>query len=194
MGWGRNRQVNRYYLTSDNNILTNLASKVRLLSKAKDMILSIIRRFSIPRVEPCQAVKWHREHADSLLCSWPHYAASVPNMPPLKINSYSSNCLSLAWCNYLPKVMNEMIGSQQKNHDVKMGFSSISLFLGLIFPGLPLPLNTRVSNWPTSWCASEKEGPFWGTIRALWYLTGFHGHMVGVYGLGRNYDRPWFSD
>lgn len=47
-------------------------------------------------------------------------------MPPLKINSYSSSCLSLAWCNYLPKVMNEMIGSQQKEHDVKMGFSSIS--------------------------------------------------------------------
>lgn len=166
-------KVDRYYLTSDSNTLTNLASRVWLLSKAKGMILSIIRRFSISRVEPCQAVKWHREHADSLLCSWPHYAASVPNMPPLKINSYSSNCLSLAWCNYLPKVMNGMIGSQQKEHDVKMGFSSISLFLGLTLPGLLLPLNTHVSSWPTSWCASEREGPFLGTIRALWCPTGF---------------------
>lgn len=31
--------------------------------------------------------------------------------------------------------MNEMIGSQQREHDVKMGFGNIDLFLGLTPPG-----------------------------------------------------------
>lgn len=138
------------------------------------MILSIIRRFSISCVEPCQAVKWHREHADSLPCSWPHYAASVPNMPPLKINSYSSNCLSLAWGNYLPKVMNGMIGSQQKEHDGKMGFSSITVFswawlsLGCFCHWTHM---TR-AGWHHD--VHQREGPFSGMIRALWYPTGFY--------------------
>lgn len=132
------------------------------LNKAKDIILSIIRRFSISHVEPCQAVKWHRKHDDSLLCSWPHYAAGAWNMSSLKINSYSSSCLLLACCNYLPKVMNEMIGSWPKEHDVKMGFSSISLFPREGWGCLPLGFFcywTRVSRWPTSCCEWTREWP-----------------------------------
>lgn len=132
------------------------------LNKAKDIILSIIRRFSISHVEPYQAVKWHRKHDDSLLCSWPHYAARAWNMSPLKINSYSSSCLLLACCNYLPKVMNEMIGSRQKEHDVKMGFSSIRLFPREGWACLPLGSFcywTHVSRWPTSCHEWTRVGP-----------------------------------
>lgn len=50
-------KADRYCLTSDIKILTNLASKIWHLSEAKDIILSIIRRFFIFHVEHCQAVK-----------------------------------------------------------------------------------------------------------------------------------------
>lgn len=56
-GGAETRQADRYCLTSDIKILTNLASKIWHLSEAKDIILSIIRRFFIFHVEPCQAVK-----------------------------------------------------------------------------------------------------------------------------------------
>ena len=149
------------------------------LNKAKDIILSIIRRFSISHVEPCQAVKWHRKHDDSLLCSRPHYAAGAWNMSPLKINSYSSSCLLLACCNYLPKVMNEMIGSRQKEHDVKMGFSGISLFPREGWACLPLGFFcywTHVSRWPTSCCEWTREGPL-GEHQSFQVPNRNHGHI-----------------
>lgn len=41
-------KADRYSLAPDIKILTNLASKIWLLSKTKDMMLSIIRRFLFP--------------------------------------------------------------------------------------------------------------------------------------------------
>lgn len=46
-------KADRFHLTNDIEILTNTASKIWLLRKAKDIILSVIRRFSIFFVEPC---------------------------------------------------------------------------------------------------------------------------------------------
>lgn len=79
-------------------------------------------------------------------------------LSPLKTNSYSSSCLSLAWCNYLPEVVNEMIGSQWKEHDVKMGFSSINLFLRKGCAYLALDWLCHWTHMPQTWtsqCAWE---------------------------------------
>ena len=43
-------KADRYCLTNDIKILTNPASKIWLLSKAKDIILSVTKRFSISHV------------------------------------------------------------------------------------------------------------------------------------------------
>jgi hypothetical protein len=98
--------------------------------------------------------KWYRKDGVSLLCSWPHYAASAWNKSPWKINSYSKSYLSLVWYNYLPKVMNEIIDSLQKEHDVKMGLDCVSCFLGKGQPASPwasVPFHTLVSNGLVLW-------------------------------------------